>query len=365
MKFITHILRFLVGITFIFSGFVKLVDPLGSMYKFQEYFGVDVLNLTFLDPYALEFSVVLIIAELMLGVMLLAGYKPKFTTYSLLALISVFLFLTWYSAYYNKVTDCGCFGDAITLTTWETFYKNIILIAFIFWLVLNNKQIKPLLSLKFAKKITALSLLLAVAIVVYVLNYLPIIDFRPYAIGKNITQGMLIPDDAPRAIYKDTWIYNVNGVDKQFTTAEKPWDIEGAVFVDRKSKILQEGYKPPIHDFTMEKDGEDLTNKLLQEDKLLLVVMYNLDLSSKKGLQKIKNATDRALKKGYKVYAMSASPEEDYQKFKMQFNLNFDLLFCDETTLKTIIRSNPGLVLLQKGTIVGKWSWRSASKINF
>ncbi len=365
MKFLTQLLRLLVGITFVFSGFVKLVDPLGSMYKFREYFGADVLNLTFLDPFALEFSIVLIVAELMLGVMLLGGYKSKFTTYSLLALISVFLFLTWYSAYYNKVTDCGCFGDAITLTTWETFYKNVVLIFMILWLVLRNKEIKPLINKKVAKKVSIASLIISLSIVIYVLNYLPLIDFRPYAIGKNITQGMLIPDDAPRAIYKDTWIYNVNGVDKQFTTAEKPWDIPGAVFVDRKSEVIQEGYKPPIHDFTMEKGGEDLTNKLLQEDKLLLVVMYNLDLSNKKGLQKIKDAANRALKKGYKVYALSASPEEDYQKVKTQFGLNFDLLFCDETTLKTIIRSNPGLVLLQKGTVIGKWSWRSAAKINF
>ena len=365
MKIITQLLRLLVGITFVFSGFVKLVDPLGSMYKFEEYFSVDVLNLTFLDPYALQFSIVLIIAELMLGVMLLVGYKSKLTSYSLLALISVFLFLTWYSAYYNKVTDCGCFGDAVKLTTWETFYKNVVLIFMILVLVLRHKDIKPLISKKIAKNSSALGLVICIAIVVYVLKYLPIIDFRPYAIGKNITEGMLIPEDAPKAIYKDTWIYKVNGIDKHFTTDEKPWDIAGAVFVDRKSELIQEGYTPPIHDFTMEKEGQDIKDQLLQEDKLLLVVMYNLDLTSQKGLQKIKEATDRALKKGYKVYAMSASTEEAYQKVKTQFNLNFDLLFCDETTLKTIVRSNPGLVELNKGTVVNKESWRSVSKIKF
>jgi len=365
MKFITQIVRFLVGITFVFSGFVKLVDPLGSMYKFEEYFGADVLNLSFLDPYALQFSIVLIIAELMLGVMLLVGYKSKFTSYSLFALISVFLFLTWYSAYYNKVTDCGCFGDAVKLTTWETFYKNVILIFMILWLVLKNKDIKPLINKKIAQKLSILSLFASIAIVVYVLNYLPIIDFRPYAVGKNIEEGMRIPEEAPKAIYNDTWIYKVNGVDKQYTTAEKPWNIEGAVFVDRKSELIQEGFTPPIHDFTMEKDGEDLKSQLLKEDKLLLVVMYNLDLASKKGLQEIKEAADIALKKGYKVYAMSASTEADYQKIKTKFDLNFDLLFCDETTLKTIVRSNPGLVMLNNGTIKGKWSWRSASDIKF
>ncbi|NQW36225.1 MAG: DoxX family protein [Flavobacteriales bacterium] len=363
MKFIIQIIRFLVGITFVFSGFVKLVDPLGSMYKFQEYFGADVLNLTFLDPYALEFSIILILAELMLGVMLLVGYKSKFTTYSLLLLISVFLFLTWYSAFYNKVTDCGCFGDAITLTTWETFYKNVVLIALIFGLVLKHNLIKPLISAKIAQKLTIFSLLISVSIVVYVLNYLPIIDFRPYAIGKNITEGMLVPDNAPKAVYKDTWTYKVNGENKKFTTEEKPWQIEGAVFVDRKTEVIEEGYTPPIHDFTMEIDGEDLSEQLLQEPKLLLVVMYNLDLSNAKGLGAIKELTDKAKKDGYKVYAMSASTNEDFLKLKSAHNLNFDLLFCDETTLKTMIRANPGIIKLNQGTVVGKWSWRSASKI--
>jgi len=227
MKIITQIFRILVGVTFVFSGFVKLVDPVGSMYKFQEYFGADVLNLTFLDPYALEFSIFLIIAELMLGVMLLVGYKSKLTSYSLLTLISVFLFLTWYSAYYNKVTDCGCFGDAVKLSTWQTFYKNVILIFMILWLVLKYKQIKPLFNTKLAKNLSLIGLVISVAIVVYVLNYLPIIDFRPYAIGKNITQGMSTPKNAPKAIYNDTWIYKVNGVDKKFTTDEKPWNIPG------------------------------------------------------------------------------------------------------------------------------------------
>ena len=128
MKFITHIVRVIVAATFIFSGFVKLIDPLGSAYKFQEYFGADVLNIEFLIPYALPFSIILILAEIVLGVKLLVGFKPKITVWSLFVIILIFLFLTWYSAYYDKVTDCGCFGDAITLTPWETFYKNSFLL---------------------------------------------------------------------------------------------------------------------------------------------------------------------------------------------------------------------------------------------
>ena len=144
MKFLVQLARIIVGALFIFSGFVKLVDPIGSKYKFQEYFSEDVLNLEFLIPYALPFAIILIVAEILLGVMILIGYKSKLTVWSLFLLTLIFLFLTWYSAYYNKVTDCGCFGDAIKLSTWETFYKNIILIGLIIVLLLKVAFIKPI-----------------------------------------------------------------------------------------------------------------------------------------------------------------------------------------------------------------------------
>jgi uncharacterized membrane protein YphA (DoxX/SURF4 family) len=172
MKILIHISRLLVAITFIFSGFVKLVDPLGSSYKFTEYFSAGVLNMEFLIPYVLPFSIFLILFEVVLGVMLLVGYLPKFTVWSLLGMILVFLFLTWYSAYYNKVTDCGCFGDAIKLTPWQTFNKNVILIIFIGVLVLKVEMIKPLISLNTAKWISFFSFIGFLSIIYYVLVHL-------------------------------------------------------------------------------------------------------------------------------------------------------------------------------------------------
>ena len=178
IKLIVHLTRIFVGAMFIFSGFVKLVDPIGSQYKFEEYFGESVLNLEFLIPYALPFSIVLIMVEIMLGVSLLLGYKPKGTVLSLLGLTTLFLFLTWYSAYYNKVTDCGCFGDAIKLTPWETFWKNVVLIGLILVLLFRLKNIKEI----FPKKLSAVLMILALCSFSYitfrVLNHLPIIDFR-------------------------------------------------------------------------------------------------------------------------------------------------------------------------------------------
>jgi len=365
MNIITQIARLLVSITFIFSGFVKLIDPLGSAYKFEEYFGADVLNLEILSPYALQFSIVLILAEIMLGVMLLVGFKPKLTVWSLLFITLLFLFLTWYSAYYDKVTDCGCFGDAITLTPWETFYKNIILIGLILLLIKNVYDIQPVFSEFFVKVVSIVSLVSFIFITFYVLKHLPIIDFRAYAVGKNIPEGMLIPEGAAKPIFEDTWTYKVDGVDKEFTTEEKPWNIKGSTFVDRKTKTIEKGYEPPIHDFTMERNGEDITEMLLKKERLMLFVAYDLSKADDKGLVNLKEVSENALQNGYTVYMFSASTEEDYLKLKAKYNFEFDLLFCDETTLKTIVRSNPGIVTLNKGVITGKWSWVDADKVKY
>jgi len=146
MKYIVHISRILVGVLFIISGLIKLNDPLGFSYKLQEYFSQDVLNIPFLEPYALLISVIVVVFEVILGVFLLIGYKPKFTVWSLLGMIVFFTFLTFYSAYFDKVKDCGCFGDALKLTPWESFTKDIILLFFILILYLGRKHIKPLFS---------------------------------------------------------------------------------------------------------------------------------------------------------------------------------------------------------------------------
>ena len=312
LKLITQIARILVGALFVFSGFVKLVDPIGSQYKFQEYFSEGVLNMEFLIPYALPFAILLIVAEILLGVMILIGYKPKFTVFSLFILTLVFLFLTWYSAYYKKVTDCGCFGDAIKLSTWGTFYKNIILIALIIILVVKLEFVKPIFQGKIPKVIAFLSLAVFLFITQHVLTHLPLIDFRAYAIGKNISEGMEYKDD---------------------------------------------GEIPPVHDFMLEDEQSDLAPELLKKEKVMLVIIYDLEKVDVNGFPAIKEVTTRAIAKGYTVYGVSASFADDLMLAKEKYNLPFNFLFCDETTLKTMIRANPGVVILDKGTVVEKKNW--------
>jgi uncharacterized membrane protein YphA (DoxX/SURF4 family)/peroxiredoxin len=318
MKIVVQLSRILVGALFIFSGFFKLVDPIGSQYKFQEYFSESVLNMEFLIPYALPFAILLIVAEIILGVMILIGYKSKLTVWSLFLLTLIFLFLTWYSAYYNKVTDCGCFGDAIKLSTWETFYKNVILIALIVLLLIKVAHIKPVFKGNVPKVITFLSLAVFLYIVQHVLTHLPLIDFRAYAIGKNISEGMVYPED---------------------------------------------GSIPPVHDFVLEDAQADLAPELLKKEKVMLVIIYNLDKVDAKGFPAIKEMTTKAKKKGYTVYGVSASFSDELLLAKEKYNLPFDFLFCDETTLKTIIRANPGVVILNKGTVVEKKHWGDIDEI--
>ncbi len=367
MKFITHFFRLIIGALFVFSGFVKLVDPLGTAYKMKDYFASDVLNMEFLNAYVLPIALFLILAEVILGIMLLVGYKPKFTVWSLFLMMLIFLFLTFYSYYYDVVKDCGCFGDfkffGKKLGAWETFVKNLIFLPLILWLLIRVKDIRPFYSNKLSRFITILFFIGFSFIAYYVLQHLPLFDFRPYAIGKNIPEQMIYPEGAKEDVYDITFIYNVDGVDKKFSESEKPWEIKGATFVDRKTVLLEKGYEPPVHDFTMEKHGFDLTEQLMTYEKLMLIISRSIKNVDSSRFTKIKEVTDKALNNGYAVFLLTASSEDDFVSLRKEYALDFEMLFCDETTLKTMIRSNPGIMTFNKGTVVGKWSFNDAHKV--
>lgn len=319
LKMLTHISRVLVGLLFIYSGFVKLVDPIGSQYKFEEYFSAGVLNLEFLIPFALPFSILLIVTELVLGIMLLVGYKPKLTIWSLFGLNLVFLFLTWYSYTYNKVTDCGCFGDALKLTPKETFYKNVVFMIFIVILILGVKHIKPLISNKFSSITTFSSVFLALIISYYVLQHLPIIDFRAYSIGTDIAKGMEYPEDSDEL--------------------------------------------PPIHDFMIETDEGDKLEEMLAKEKAMLIIMSNFKKTEKEGITDVSEVAKQASEQGYEIYVLTASYIEDLAATQKEYGLPYTFGFCDETALKTVIRANPGIVTVKNGVIVGKWNWTDADDV--
>lgn len=350
---LTQFARIFVGVLFIFSGLIKLNDPVGFSYKLAEYF--EVFGTPFMIPLSLALAVFVCIVEVLLGVMLLFGIRSRLTIWGLLLMIVFFTFLTFYSAYFNKVTDCGCFGDAIPLTPWQSFYKDIILSVLILILFFNKNLAKPVFSPKLSTAILSLSLLFCVAVTYYVINHLPIIDFRAYAVGKNIVEGMEIPEGAPQDEYEMTWIYKVDGVNQRFTTDQAPWDIPGAEFVDREQKLIKKGYEPPIHDFSITIDGEDRLPELMEEKELFLIVCYKIDKTSNKNFEKINALAAACEAAGIQIIGLSASSPEIVEQFRHDNQATFPFGSADETALKTVIRSNPGVVYIQKGTVKGQW----------
>ena len=362
MKVLVGVSRIFVGVLFIISGLIKLNDPVGFSFKLGDYFAPEVLNLPFLEPYALVIAVLVVILEVLLGVMLIVGYAKKFTLWSLLLMIVFFTFLTFYSAYFNKVTDCGCFGDALKLTPWESFSKDVVLLVLILVLYKGSRYIQPFFS-KGVRSITVfISLILCLWLGLHVLEHLPVIDFRAYKVGTNITKGMQTPADAPRAVYQYNWSFDVNGQQKTVINRGEDPKIDGTL-LGVETSVLQKGYEPPIHDFSIERDGTDYTTQMLEEEHLLVVIAYNLNVAQNEGFIAIKEATDSALEKGYTVIGISASSTPETEKLAAKYDLDFKFYFCDMTALKTIIRSNPSIMSLEKGTILQKLHFNDVDQL--
>ena len=362
MKVLVGVSRIFVGVLFIISGLIKLNDPVGFSFKLGDYFAPEVLNLPFLEPYALVIAVLVVILEVLLGVMLIVGYAKKFTLWSLLLMIVFFTFLTFYSAYFNKVTDCGCFGDALKLTPWESFSKDVVLLILILFLYKGSRYIQPFFSKGVRSISVFISLILCLWLGLHVLEHLPVIDFRAYKVGTNITKGMQTPANAPRAVYQYNWSFDVNGQQKTVINRGEDPKIDGTL-LGVETSVLQKGYEPPIHDFSIERDGTDYTTQMLEEEHLLVVIAYNLNVAQNEGFIAIKEATDSAIKKGYTVIGISASSTSETEKLAAKYDLDFKFYFCDMTALKTIIRSNPSIIRLEKGTILQKLHFNDVDQL--
>ena len=336
-----------------FSGFVKAVDPLGSAYKFGDYF--QAFHLDFLQPFALLLGITLFTAEFIAGFSVLSGYRIKTGIRGVMFLMAVFTPLTLVLALTNPVSDCGCFGDAIHLTNWQTFGKNLIILIPAIFLFINRKKFDYMCSpLKEWIAITAITALFVIFSLLN-LKYLQLIDFLPYKTGNNIPEGMIIPEGKPADEYLTTFIYSKDGKEKEFTLENYPADDTTWTFVDQKSVLLKKGYAPPIHDFSITTmNGEDITEWILSNPGYtLLMISSKLDKADKGRLEKGFELGEWCSEKGMSFYVVTASASD------VALSYENGLTFCtaDETTLKTIVRSNPGYMLLREGNIVGKWSW--------
>lgn len=361
MKFLLNICRILIGLVFIFSGFVKGIDPLGSDYKFTDYFNA--FGMSWMNFSALFFSFLLSMAEFIIGICLFLNIKTKLASWGALLFMAVFTPLTLILAIKNPVTDCGCFGDALVLTNWETFFKNIILLVMVLLVFFCRRRFKSIFNVLEQSVILVGSIIFMFCIEMYSYRHLPILDFRPYAIGANITEGMTVPEGAPHDEYSTTLKYkNKNtGEIKEFDETNFPWqDTLNWEFYSSSQKLLKEGYKAPIHDFVIEHpEYGDITEEVLNDDDYtFLVVSHKLGKASAKAQDKLNKLAAYASENGYRFYGLTASNADEISDFAHKYNINYSFCATDEIQLKTVIRSNPGLVLLKKGTIIDKWGHR-------
>ena len=277
-------------------------------------------------------------------------------------MILFFTFLTFYSAYFDKVKDCGCFGDALKLSPWESFFKDLILLILIVVIFIFKDFIKPFFNTSITNLVAILSLITSIFFGFYVLRHLPLIDFRAYKIGDNIITNMSIPPNAPKAVQEFKWKFKVNGSEEVFITNGSYPDVNGD-YIGVETRIIEEGYQPPILDFSIESDNENFTETYLAKDKLLIIVSYDLNTANNDGLKKLKEFTDDAISKGYTVIGLSASGMIDKNRIKSNYGFNFEFYLCDEKVLKTIVRSNPGILHLNKGTVIQKAHWNDIEDI--
>ena len=361
-KISISIVRLIVGVVVLIIGLVKLFGALGFYLKVYEYFVTKVVRFAFFIPFAYPIAVFVVAFELILGVLLLLGFLRKFTLLSLLGLTIFFGFLTFYSAYFNKVTDCGCFGDALKFTPWGSFTKDMILLFLAIILWWGRDSIKPLYTNKVSIAVLSLTIMGCIGLVYYTQKHLPVIDFRPYKVGVNIQKGMEIPEDAPKAVYDYHWKFKIGDREEIITTQGAYPEVEGGKYISVETELVSKGYEPPIHDFVIQNQGEDVTAQLLSEPKLLLITSYNLKKADLAGFTAIKQLTDKALKAGYKVVGLTPSPEEA-RKLLGSYGLNFDFYAMDITPLKTMVRANPAVIRLEAGTIKQKVSYNDTEKI--
>lgn len=358
---IFHISRIFIGLIFVFSGFVKAVDPLGSTYKFQDYFNAFGGAWTHLSQFAFVLTIALSTIELVIGLNLIFAIKTRFTALATVAFMLIMTALTLYIALKNPVSDCGCFGDALVITNWQTFGKNIVIDLVLIALLLTSKKLKPLFKTNIEWIIVALFSFVGIFTSIYAYRNLPQIDFLPYKKGINIAAEMAIPADAPKDEYATTFIYEKNGTQKEFTLENYPEGDSTWTFIDQKTALIKEGFKPAIHNFIIyNEQNEDIVPELIEHKGYsYLLVMYDITKCSAEGAQKAEAIYQKYKNTSLKFYALTASSDEEVAEYASANKLTFPFYECDPITLKTIIRANPGLVLIKDGVIVGKWHWRN------
>ena len=363
---IVNFFRIFVGILFIFSGLIKANDPTGFGYKLEEYF--EVFHMPFFIGYATGIAMLLCILEIVLGALLLFGFWRKQVTTGLLGIIIFFTFLTFVSAFFKVVTSCGCFGDAIPLTPWQSFSKDLVLLIMIVYLFKFKEEIRPItnnpgLQSGLFAAVFAFSLLFTQ----FTYNTLPILDFLPYKVGANIPQMMSIPMGAIPDEYQI--MYNMTNKktgekkvlsDKDYLATEIWKDDNWEIVGDPKSTLVKAGYQPKIRDLKItDAGGTDYTKEITENPYYnIVIVAWNLGDTDEKGISDLNalalNATEQF---NIRTVMLTANSAQDADVFSKKMKLFMEVFYADAVPLKSMVRANPGIMLLKNGEIVGKWNY--------
>ena len=366
MRLVKNLCRIIVGIVFIYSGFVKGIDPLGSDYKFTDYFNA--FGMGWMNATTLFFSFALSLAEFLIGTALLFNLWVSRMAWGSLLFMAFFTPLTLVLALTNPVSDCGCFGDAMILTNWQTFWKNIILFLLAIMIFVYRKEYKSSLSLMGQFSFLTLAGAGMLCLSIYCYRHLPVLDFRPYAVGKNITEGMRLPEGAKPDQYEVTLKYKnkQTGEIRSFTEENYPWqDTLNWEYESSSERLVKKGYITPIHDLVIEHPTlGNITEEILEDDNYtILAVAYNLNQSDTQYQPAINRLAEYAREKGIRFYGLTSSSERDIEAYKKRNHVPYEFCTADEIQLKTMIRSNPGVIILREGTILDKWAGKDVPDV--
>lgn len=355
--------RLLVAVLFIFSGLIKANDPIGFSYKLVEYF--DVFGLHFLNNLSVGIAILICSLEIILGALLLLGFWSRRVIWGLLLLIVFFTFLTFYSAFFEVVTSCGCFGDAIPLSPWESFIKDCILLVLIGVLFYFKDAITPLIPEQYTQNIlTAAIVVISIGFGVYTYNFMPIIDFLPYKNGNHIPSLMTVPEGELLPQYET--IYHLENkdtqetkkiTDKEYLESEIWKDERWKIVGDPETKLVKAGYTVPIADLVIsDADGMDRTDEIVENpDYNLIIVAYNLDETNISGLEQLNELALSSEEYRVRTVLLTASTSTKVNEITESLDLYAEVFYVDAVPLKSMVRSNPGLMLLKDGVILDKW----------
>ncbi|NLL29074.1 MAG: DoxX family protein [Bacteroidales bacterium] len=352
MKVLAYISRFLLGIVFTFSGFVKAVDPWGSKFKFEDYFIA--LGLEWLMPASLVLAILLSTAEFIIGVAFLIGIKPKLSIWSSIAFMIFFTPLTLWLAITDAVTDCGCFGDAIVLTNWQTFFKNIAIIILLVPVFLYRKKFGHYMNCKLEWVVGVLFTVAIVGISIFGLRHLPIVDFLPYKPGLSLK-----PDTSVKVNYFVTYKNKITGVEKEYPADNYPWN-DSIWMSENEFVSSRDDRQRAAEMISLENaDFEDVTERImLNPSYQFLVVSFDMGKISEKAAEKIRTLAADCDKNDIEIALLTATSPDKAEALRHEMQIPIDLYFADDIALKMLVRSNPGFLLMKDGMLLDKWAWR-------